>query len=98
MEIASEHIVCYLDGEDKKVVGTTYHELRHLVKSIEQWGFFGSESEVASADGVPDGSSLVSSDSVSTADDAINVSVLDPASIKEEKESAVAKNDWESKI
>ena len=33
----------YLDGEDKCVIGTTYCELRKLVKTIEGWGFFGGE-------------------------------------------------------
>ena len=125
--------MCYLNEENKKVVGTTYRELRHLVKSIEQWGFFGSISEAARDDDVPNDIQSIASNpanaNVVAIDDAVNSAIViasnsdialtkdamkdeeatilendntlmdsNVASIKKNKDSIIAKNDWDGKI
>ena len=37
---ASEHIVNYLDAQDKEVAGTTYKQLRELVDHVQKCGYF----------------------------------------------------------
>ena len=37
---ASEHIVNFLDAQDKEVAGTTYKQLRELVDHVQKCGYF----------------------------------------------------------
>ena len=40
LQAASEHMVSFIDGQNKAVVGTTYKELKQLVGQINQCGYF----------------------------------------------------------
>ena len=37
---ASEHMVNYLDAQEKEVAGTTYKKLREMVDQIQKCGYF----------------------------------------------------------
>lgn len=37
---ASEHIVSFLDGREKSVMGTTYKQLKEMVDKINDCGYF----------------------------------------------------------
>lgn len=40
LNAASDHLVSYLDRQDKKVLNTTYKELHELIDRIENCGYF----------------------------------------------------------
>ncbi|GFO33824.1 Caprin-1, partial [Plakobranchus ocellatus] len=49
---AAEHLVAILDGKDRQVVGTTYKEIKELITSISECGYF---EKMASGDEVEEG-------------------------------------------
>ena len=40
MTQAAEHIVNFLDAKDKEVAGTTYKNLKDLIRQINECGYF----------------------------------------------------------
>lgn len=40
LNAASEHIVNYLDGKDKEILGTTYKDLKDMTERIIGCGYF----------------------------------------------------------
>jgi len=46
LKSAADHMACYLEPRDKEVLGTNYKDLRTLVESIHESGYFDKKQEV----------------------------------------------------
>lgn len=50
LEDISDHIISYVDGRDSVVIGTTYKDLKEIVKKIVDSGYFVNRGAVVEED------------------------------------------------
>merc|ERR1719210_1778550 len=91
LKAAAEHLACYLEPRDKEVLGTNYKDLRALVDSIHESGYFDKKDEEEVVNGEAEEEPIAEPDTTEAAyEEAVEAPVSEePVQVAEVSESHV---------